>query len=93
MLALGHVASQLRVVGAKKGEHLVEQFRARLVPLAAGGDNGTTFFSSAELYDAGLGFLDSSRPVISSATSPKSSGRWMKMSYGRLNSRRMREDY
>ena len=39
MLALGHVASQLWVVGAKKGEHLVEQFRARLVPLATGRDD------------------------------------------------------
>src|SRR5665647_1835357 len=39
MLALGHAASQLRVVGAKKGEHLAEQFRARLVPFATGRDD------------------------------------------------------
>jgi N-acetylneuraminic acid mutarotase len=42
--------------------------------LAAGGRNDTTYCSSAELYDAGLGFSASWQPQITTLTSPLSLG-------------------
>jgi len=73
-------------MGVTRSEHV-----AALLPngkvLVEGGLNGSTFLSTAELYDVGLGFQSAWQPVLTSATSPLLPGSALTASGTQFNAR------